>query len=116
NSNSGISAPLDLINKPFIADHTGFDDVLDKTRITYGAGATVTVSGTSTAQTSVIGFDPAAGSITASSTTTGGGNTSTSSISAVVPVSSPQATASNEIEAALSAFASLVNAKGTALA
>jgi hypothetical protein len=119
-SNSGISAPLDLINKPFAADHTGLDDVLDKTRITYSASATatatVTVSGTSTQQTSVIGYDAAQGSITAASTTSGGGNTSTSSISAVVPVSSPQATASNEIEAALSNFASVVNAQGTALA
>ena len=115
NSNAGVSAPLELINKPFAADHTGLDQVLDKTRITYGASATVTVTGTDTLQTSVIGYDAAQGSITAASTTAGGGNTSTSSVSAVVPVLSAQATASNEIEAALSAFAAVIDSKRAAL-
>ncbi|MDB5872148.1 MAG: hypothetical protein JWQ07_1590 [Ramlibacter sp.] len=115
NNGAGISAPLELINKPFTADHTGMDSVLDKTRVSYGSGATVTLTGNSKQQTSVIGYDTARSMITASSTVVTADNTSSSSISAVVPVQPAQVAAWSEIEAALAGFAALVNSKGTSL-
>lgn len=112
---AGISAPLDLVSKPFNADHTGLDAALDQTSISYGAGATVSIAGSEVQQTSVIGFNTATGGMTATSTTAGGGNTSTSAISIIVPVQPAQADAMSEIAALMNRFAALINLRGVAL-
>ena len=115
NAGAGISTPLDLVTKPFSADHTGIDAVLDQTSISYGTGATVSIAGNGVQQTSVIGFETATGGITATSTTAGGGNTSTSALSIIVPVQPAQADAMSEIAAFMNRFAALINLRGAAL-
>lgn len=115
NAGAGIATPLDLVSKPFSADHTGIDAVLDRTSISYGTGATVSIAGNGVQQTSVIGFETATGGITAISTTAGGGNTSTSAISIIVPVQPAQADAMSEIAAFMNRFAALINLRGAAL-
>jgi hypothetical protein len=112
---AGVSTPLDLLTKPFSADHTGIDAVLDQTSISYGTGATLNIAGADVQQTSLIGFDPVAGGITATSTTAGGGNTSTSAISVIVPVQPAQADATSEISALMNRFAALITLRGPAL-
>jgi len=115
NAGAGISTPLDLVRKPFSADHTGIDAVLDQTSISYGTGATVSIAGSGVQQTSVIRFETATGGITATSTTAGGGNTTTSAISIIVPVQPAQADAMSEIAVFMNSFAALVSSRGAAL-
>lgn len=115
NAGAGISTPLDLVTKPFSADHTGIDAVLDQTSISYATGATVSIAGNGAQQTSVIGFETATGGMTATTTTAGGGNTSTSAISIIVPVQPAQADAMSEIAAFMNSFAALISSRGAAL-
>lgn len=110
-----MSTPLDLLTKPFNADHTGVDAVLDQTSISYGTGATVNIAGGGVQQTSLIGYDAAAGAMTATSTTAGGGNTTTSAISVIVPVQPAQADAATEISALMNRFAELITLRGPVL-
>lgn len=114
-ANAGVAAPLELISKPFTADHTGLDAVLDKTSISYGSGATVTVAAAATRQTSVFTYDAGSGTITSSSTTANGANTTTSSVSTLVPVQPTQGSALGEIAATLNSMASMISARGTSL-
>jgi len=114
NGNTGVSAALELIDKPFAADHTGLDSVLDRTSVAYSsAGATVTVSGTSTQQVSTLAYGTAL--VTVSSTTASSGNTTTAAFTAVVPVPTAPAAGWNEIDTSLGAFAALVNTRGASL-
>jgi len=113
---AGVAAPLDLIAKPFAANHTGLDDVLDRTTITYGAATTVSVATAGGRQTSVLAYDVAGSTIASTSTTVSGADTTTSSISALVPVQGAQAGALGEIAAMLDGFGSIVNARRTSLA
>lgn len=115
-ANAAIASPLDLITRPFSANHTGLDGVLDQTSISYGTGATITIAGATVQQTSVLAYDTASGAITASSTTVSGANTSTSSVRTVVPLQTAQATALDEIAAMLRDFGGLVSVRRTALA
>jgi hypothetical protein len=115
NAGAGMATPLDLVSKPFSANHTGVDAVFDQTTISYGAGATVSIAGSGVQQTSIIGYDTATGGLTATSTTAGGGNTSTSAISIVVPLQPAQTDALSEISAFMNRFAALINLRGAAL-
>lgn len=118
NGHAGIVAPLELIEKPFVADHTGLDGVLDITSIVYGSGARLNLSSGATHQTSIITYDAGSGSITAASTTYDVSDfttNSTSLLSAVIPLQTAQGDALNAITALLNGLANLVNSRGTSL-
>ncbi|MBI2768809.1 MAG: hypothetical protein HYX47_04260 [Burkholderiales bacterium] len=115
-SGAGITAAADLISGVFVANRSGLDEVLDRTRITYGTGtATVVVTGTGTVQTTSLVYNPASATISAASTVVGGASTSSSSINAVVPVQTAQVTALSEISTLMNSLAAIVNAQGTSL-
>lgn len=116
NSDAGIANALDLISKPFAADHTGIDKVLDNTSVTLAAGAiTVVITDGATTQTTVISYDTTAGALTAASTVTDGTNTTSSSISTVVPNDNAEAQALQDLQDLLGRFAAVINTKGTTL-
>jgi hypothetical protein len=118
NGHAGITVPLELIEKPFVADHTGLDGVLDATSIVYGNGALLNVSSAATHQTSTITYNAGSGSITAASTTyevSDFTTNSTSLVSAVIPLQTAQSDALNAITAVLNSLANLVNARGASL-
>lgn len=118
NGHAGITAPLELIEKPFVADHTGLDGVLDTTSIVYGSGARLNLSSGATHQTSVITYDAGSGSITAASTTyevSDFTTNSTSLVSTVIPLQTAQSDALNAITALLNSLANLVNSRGASL-
>lgn len=110
-----VANAVDLISQPFVADHTGIDQVLDNTHLTVGSSVTLVATGGGATQTTVISYNTATMSLTADTTTVNGTSTSTSSVSTLVPVSSAQSQALQEISASLAAFANVVNTKGTGL-
>ncbi len=116
-ANAPISDPLDLIAKPFAADGTGIDQLLDHATIsvTGSAAQLVLVAGTAT-QTTALTFATGDTSISANTSTTDGSVTTTASSSSVVPVQGAQLQALDAINAALASFAATVNAKGSSLA
>ncbi len=118
NGHAGITAPLELIEKPFVADHTGLDGVLDTTSIVYGGGARLNLSSGATHQTSIITYNAGLGSITAASTTYDVSDFTTNSnslVSAVIPLQPAQSDALNAITALLNSLANLVNSRGASL-
>ncbi len=116
NNAAGITDAAELISKPFVADHTGLDRLLDNARFVLGSGSiTFIVTGGGTTQTTVISYNTSTMGLAANSTTVNGSSTSTSSVSTVVPVQSAQATALQDISAGLATFASIVNTKKTSL-
>lgn len=116
-NDAGIADALDFIAKPFAADHTGIDKVLDLTRVTLGSGAiTLVITDGSTTQTTVVSYDTAAGALTAATTVSDGANSTTSSITTVVPVEDAQARAVQDLQDLLARFAGVVNTKGSSLA
>jgi hypothetical protein len=110
-----VTNGVDLISQPFVADHTGIDKVLDNTQLTVGTSVTLVATAGSSTQTTVISYNTATLSLTANTTTVNGTSTSTSSVSTLVPVSSAQSQALQDINASLASFASVINSKGTAL-
>ncbi len=118
NGHAGITAPLELIEKPFVADHTGLDGVLDTTSVVYGNVARLNLSSGATHQTSTITYDTGSGSITAASTTYDVSDftiNSNSLVSNVIPLQTAQSDALNAITALLNSLANLVNSRGAGL-
>jgi len=112
-----ISAPADFITRPFAANGQGTDRLLDHTSMTFGtAGATLVLSVGTATQTTALSYSTSTTSLTAQSTTTDGTSTTSGTLVQVVPVSTAQATAIDEINAVLAAFAGVVNSKGASLA
>lgn len=112
-----ITDPLDLIAKPFTANGTGIDKLLDNTKVTVrGNGADLVLTAGSATQSTTLSFNTATSSITASSTTTRGTVTTTVQSIEVVPVQDAQLTAIAQIAAGLNAAAAVINAKGANLA
>ncbi|MBG9390398.1 hypothetical protein [Caenimonas aquaedulcis] len=113
---AGVSGPLDLITMPFTANHAGLDGVLDMTRVSYAAGsATVTVNAPGGVQTTTVTYDTAQSSMTANTSVHSESNTSSSTVASVIPASAGRLAAWNAIEASLSSFAAVINAKGASL-
>ncbi len=111
-----ISEPEDLIAKPFAADGTGIDKLLDNTGVTVGASSAVlTVAAGTASQTSNLGYSTADSAITASTSTTNGTVTTTATSTSVVPVQSAQAQAIAAINASMAGFSAAVNSRGPAL-
>lgn len=111
-----VSDPLDLITKPFAADGTGMDKLLDNTQVTIRpGGADLTIAAGPATQTTSLDLSTVTGSITATSTTTNGTITTSVSTTDVVPVQTAQASALDGIDASLASFASVVNTKGAAV-
>ena len=111
-----VSAPEDLISKPFVADHTGLDKLLDNSRFTVGAGGiSVVLTGGGSTQTTVVTYNTGTTTISADTITTNGTDTTTSSLSSVVPVQPAQATALDGINATLASFANSINTKKASL-
>lgn len=107
-------ANFDLISTPFDANGTGFDGVLDLSKI--AANGAITITDGTTTQTTTITPNTADGSATVATTTTSGTTTSSSVSSTVVPTSAAQKTALIGVSTALNQFAAIVNSKGAALA
>ena len=115
-ANAPVSDPLDLITKPFAADGTGIDKLLDNTQVTIRPdGADLIIAAGAATQTTALDLSTPTGSITASSTTTNGTTTTSVSTTDVVPVQTAQATALDGINASLASFASVVNSKGASI-
>lgn len=111
-----IRAPADFITRPFTANGQGTDRLLDHTSVTFGvAGATLVLSVGSATQTTALSYSTSTASLTARSTTSDGTSTTSGALVQVIPVSATQATAIDEINAVLAAFAAVVNNKGTNL-
>lgn len=116
-SGAGITQALDMINRPFNADHSGIDAVFDATTISYTAsGASVAIAGAGLQQNTALSFDTGHGSMTAVTVTGSAAGSSGSSRTSVIPVTPTQLAAWTGIEAQLSAFTAVVNEKGAALA
>lgn len=116
-TNAPITAPADLVSKPFAADGTGIDALLDNTRVTVrSASADLNVTAGSATQATTLAYDSQASAITASSTTTNGGASTTASSTSVVPVQGGQVAAADAIRASLQSLSSVVNTKKSALA
>jgi hypothetical protein len=116
-SGAPITEPEDLIDKPFVADGTGIDALLDNSQFTVRSdGADLVLMAGSAVQTTTLAFVTQTTSITASSSTVDGTATSTATSSALVPVQASQVTALDEIDAALAAFAATVTSRQSALA
>jgi len=114
---AAISEPQHFINQAFSANGTGTDLLLENTQVTVSgtSGATVVVQAGSTTQTTALAYSTSTSSVTADTTATDGVSTTTSSLVQVVPVASTQASAIDEINARLAAFAAVVNSKGASL-
>lgn len=116
-----VSDPMDLIARPFAADHTGMDKLLDNARVTMRSmGADLVLTAGSATQTTQLAFDTATLAITASNSTTSGTGTAavttTSTSTDVMPVQTAQAAAMDQMKATLSAVANMAMGKGTMLA
>ncbi len=104
-------ATFDVLAGGFSADHTGFDQVIDRTTVT---GGTVLITDGATTQTSTI-TAAASGIVQVSSTTVGPSGT-TSTVDATQIPSTPGAQALVTcVEAALDTVKQIVNAKGAGL-
>jgi hypothetical protein len=114
-ANAGITAPLQLIEQPFAANHTGLDAVLDATSVVYGSGATVSTAAGATHQTSTISYDSASGTMTAASTATNAGSSSSSVVTTVVVVDPAGLDALSGIAAVMNSLAAVVNSRGASL-
>jgi hypothetical protein len=117
-SNAPIASGVDLLSMAFAADHTGVDQLLDNLHVQLSSGRILltVVAGTGITQSSTITFDATTSSLTADSTTTGSsGSTTSASYTASLPTTTAASTALAEINAALAAFASVVNTKKQAL-
>jgi len=111
-----IGDPLDLIAKPFAADGTGIDKLLDNTRTTVRSdGVDLVLTAGSATQTTALAFNTSTSAITASSTTVQGSATTTSQSTDVVPVQGAQLTALELISARLAEAAATINSKGAAI-
>ncbi|MEJ8839152.1 hypothetical protein [Ramlibacter sp. AN1133] len=112
-----VTDPLDLIAKPFTADGTGIDKLLDNARVTVRSdGADLVLTAGTATQTTALAFSTTTSSITASSSTTSGSVTTTVQSTEVVPVQGTQLTAIEQISAGMNAVATAINTKGTNLA
>lgn len=111
-----ITDPLDLIAKPFTANGSGIDKLLDNTHVTLAATTAQVVLGAGGAtQTTTLTFAASTSTMSASSSTTAGSVTTTSTASNVVPVQSAQVQALDAINASLAGLAAAVNNRGAAL-
>lgn len=115
-----VSDPMDLIARPFAADHTGMDKLLDNARVTMRSmGADLVLTAGSATQTTQLAFDTATLAITASNSTTSGTGTAavstTSTSTDVMPVQTAQATAMDQMKATLAAVANMAMGKGMML-
>ncbi|MFN2529217.1 MAG: hypothetical protein ABR584_10945 [Candidatus Baltobacteraceae bacterium] len=110
---AGVSATgFNIISTPFAANGTGLDLVLSETSVNQATGQ-VKITDGSTTQNSTITY--ASGTMTVATTTTGPAGTSSSVNSTAIPVQSSQQSAIALIQASLSAFANVVNTRGSAL-
>jgi hypothetical protein len=111
-----IAAPADLIAKPFAADGTGIDKLLDNTRVTFrSGGADLVLTAGSATQATALAFATATGAITASNTVTNGTVTTSTQATEVLVLQPAQATALDRIQASLAAAANVMNSRGAAL-
>jgi hypothetical protein len=111
-----ITDPLDLIAKPFTADGTGIDKLLDNTRVTLRSdGADLLLTAGTATQATTLAFSTTTASVTASSTTTQGAITTSVQSTDVVPVQNAQLAALDQLAASIDAVAGIINSKGSAL-
>lgn len=111
-----VTDPLDLIAKPFTANGTGIDKLLDNSRVTVRSdGADLVLTAGSATQTTALAFSTTTSSITASSSTTSGSATTTVQSTEVVPVQGTQLTAVEQITAGMNAAAAVLSTKGANL-
>lgn len=112
-----ISDPADLISRPFAADGTGIDLLLDNTEVIMGSGTVqmILTAGSAT-QTTDLTYQASSNAMTADTTTVNGSETTTSSASTMVPVVDAQVQALADINAMLAMAASTVNGHGASLA
>ena len=111
-----LTRPEQLISKPFAADGTGTDKLLDNLRITASTnGGTLTVTAGGTSQVSVVSYNTTTTAISASTTAVNGTATSTSVITSVVPVNTAQTVAVNDINAAVARLENVINTRKTSL-
>lgn len=104
-------ATFDVMAGGFVADHNGFDQVLDRTTT---GGDTVTISDGTTTQTIVLAAAPS-GQVTASSTTVGPSGTTSTLDSVQVPGTSGAQALVACAATALDQLKQVVNDKGQAL-
>lgn len=116
NHNVSLDVSEDLISKPFVADHTGLDKVLDDAKITVGKDKTnLNLHEGGTTESTDITYDTTTTSIIANSTATNGNNVTTNLTKSIIPVQADQVLALDGINATLTAFANVINSKKTAL-
>jgi hypothetical protein len=116
-SGAPIADPVDLIAKPFAANGTGIDRLLDNTRVTVrNGGADLVLAAGSATQTTAVNYTPSTGGMTVASTTVNGTRTSSTQSSDIIPVQAAQLAALEQIAARLNAAAATINAKGASLA
>lgn len=111
-----VTDPLDLIRKPFAADGTGMDKLLDNSDVTVNrTRAELVLAAGSATQSTRLDFLTATSAITASTSTTDGTATTTATSTSVVAVAPGQVAALDAIQASLAGVAAAVNSRGTAL-
>jgi Big-like domain-containing protein len=114
-ADAGIdTAEFSPISTPFQANGNGADKVLDQATVNT-ATREITITDGATTQVTNVSYDTDEGAIIVATTTTGPSGASSSSGGTVVPTSDADQAALAAINASLTSFAGVVNAKGAQL-